>query len=70
MSFRPLTDTLGQSNDCGDVASQTIGSSGGARDAIETLLAAAQSWNHTTSWVVYRAGEQMHRVGQGDPQVQ
>jgi len=43
MSFRPLTDTLGQSSDCGDVASQTIGRSGSARDAIETLFAAARS---------------------------
>lgn len=64
MSFRPLTDTLQQSNDCDDVASA------GNKDTIETLLAAARSWAHPTAWVVYRAGEQMHLVGQGDPRVQ
>lgn len=66
MSFPLLTDTLGQSSDCTDVASQSVGSSGNAKGTIETLLAAAKSWDHTTSWVVYRAGEQLHRVGQGD----
>jgi len=77
MSFRPLTDVLRQSNDCDAVASDFIGNSNtdrttscGDDDTIETLLAAAQSWDHTTAWVVYRAGEQLHLVGQGDARVQ
>jgi diguanylate cyclase (GGDEF)-like protein len=42
----------------------------GNQNTLEHLLDAARSWAHTTAWVVYRAGEQMHLVGQGDPRVQ
>ncbi|MDB6143556.1 MAG: diguanylate phosphodiesterase [Pseudomonas sp.] len=77
MSFRPLTDAPRQSNDCDTVASQPKGNSGtggmayaGNEDTIEHLLDSARNWAHTTAWVVYRAGEQLHLVGQGDPRVQ
>ncbi|MCU1759787.1 EAL domain-containing protein [Pseudomonas sp. 14P_8.1_Bac3] len=76
MSFRPLNDSPRQSNDCDDVASPP-GNPGpldmacaGNEDTIERLLDSARHWVHTTSWAVYRAGEQMHLVGQGDPRVQ
>ncbi|AWM92348.1 bifunctional diguanylate cyclase/phosphodiesterase [Pseudomonas sp. 31-12] len=77
MSVRPLTDSPRQSIDCDVVAAQLNGSSEsvgmsntGNDDAVEQLLASARHWCHTTAWVVYRAGEQMHLVGQGDPQAQ
>ncbi|WP_350600481.1 EAL domain-containing protein [Pseudomonas sp. 65/3-MNA-CIBAN-0223] len=37
-------------------------------DAIERLLDSARSAAHTRHWAVYRAGEQLHLVGQGEPQ--
>lgn len=77
MSFRPLTDSPRQSNDCDVVVSQPKGNSdtagqayAGNEDTIEQLLNSARNWAHTTAWVVYRAGEQMHLVGQGDPRDQ
>jgi diguanylate cyclase (GGDEF)-like protein len=76
MSFRPLTDSPWQSKDCDAVASQLKGNpdtagmaDAGNEDAIEQLLDSARNWAHTTAWAVYRAGEQMHLVGQGDPRV-
>ncbi|AWY38911.1 EAL domain-containing protein [Pseudomonas putida] len=77
MSFRQLTGSPRQSNDCDLVASQLIGNSetaavayAGNDDMIEQLLDSARNWPHTTAWAVYRAGEQMYLVGQGDPQGQ
>ncbi|MDR6609272.1 EAL domain-containing protein [Pseudomonas synxantha] len=77
MSFRPLTDSPWQSKDCDAVASQLKGNpdtagmaDAGNEDTIEQLLDSARNWGHTTAWAVYRAGEQMHLVGQGDPRVQ
>ncbi|MGF0238882.1 sensor domain-containing phosphodiesterase [Rhodococcus sp. IEGM1300] len=77
MSIRPLTDSPRQLNDCDDVASQlkgnldTVGMAyAGNNDAIEQLLDSARNWDHTTAWAVYRAGEQMNWVGQGDARVQ
>lgn len=76
MSFRPLTDSPRQSNDCDVVATQLKGHSdtvgracAGNEDTIEQLLDSARNGSHTTAWVVYRAGEHMHLVGQGDPRV-
>ncbi|VVM36709.1 EAL domain-containing protein [Pseudomonas fluorescens] len=77
MSFRTLTDSRRQSSH-GEVAAlqppvnpDTVGMAGaGNDDTIERLLDAARNWAHGTAWVFYRAGEQMHRVGQGDPRVQ
>ncbi|MDB5981237.1 MAG: diguanylate phosphodiesterase [Pseudomonas sp.] len=76
MSFRPLTDAPRQSNECDTVAPQREGNSDtagmlstGNQNTLEHLLDAARGWVHTTAWVVYRAGEQMHLVGQGDPRV-
>ena len=40
----------------------------GGHDAIERLLDSARSGAHTGHWAVYRAGEQLHLVGQGEPQ--
>lgn len=42
----------------------------GNEPTIEHLLDSARNWGHTTAWVVYRAGEQMHLIGQGDPRAQ
>jgi len=42
----------------------------GSEDSIEQLLDAARNGVHTRKWVFYRAGEQMHWVGQGDPSAQ
>ncbi len=75
MSVRPLTDSPMQSNDCDVIAPQLQGDTPGMayvgkEDSIEHLLDSARNWAHTTTWVVYRAGEQMHRVGQGDPSLQ
>ncbi len=77
MSFRPLTDSPRQSTDCDAVAPQlneqpdTVGMTcADNEDTIAQLLDSARHWAHTTSWGVYRAGEQMHLVGQGDPRVQ
>ncbi|MBD9440124.1 EAL domain-containing protein [Pseudomonas sp. PDM04] len=77
MSFRPLTGSPLQSDDDGVAASALEGNSGSAgkagagnQDTIGHLLETARHWGHTTAWVVYRAGEQMHLVGQGDPRVQ
>ena len=77
MSFRTLTDSRRQSSH-GEVAAlqppvnpDTVGMAGaGNDDTIERLLDAARNWAHGTAWVFYRAGEQMHRVGQGDSRVQ
>ncbi|MEN2396430.1 sensor domain-containing phosphodiesterase [Pseudomonas halotolerans] len=75
MSFRPLSDSPQQSNNDGvathleehpDAADMAYV---GNEDTIEQLLESARTWAHTTQWVVYRAGEQLHRVGQGDPRV-
>ncbi|MGV8918091.1 MAG: EAL domain-containing protein [Pseudomonas sp.] len=77
MSVRPLTDAPRQANDCDTIASQLLGNPDNSRmipaaseNTLETLLDTARGWAHTTAWVVYRAGEQMHLVGQGDPRVQ
>lgn len=77
MSFRQLTGSPRQSNDRDLVASQLIGNSetaavayAGNDDMIEQLLDSARNWPHTTAWAVYRAGEQMYLVGQGDPRSQ
>lgn len=73
MSFRPLTNSPRQSIDSDIVASALQGdpvTCTASDDTVEQLLDAARTWAHTTAWVVYRAGEQLHRVGQGDPQVQ
>ncbi|MHC8306306.1 bifunctional diguanylate cyclase/phosphodiesterase [Pseudomonas sp. PB3P13] len=77
MSVGPLTDSLRQSNDCDAVACEPKGNTGrvgmacaGSEDTIEHLLDSARNWAHTTTWVVYRAGEQMHLLGQGDPRMQ
>lgn len=77
MSFRPLTDSPLQPDDRGVAASALEGNSGtvsrastGDEDTIERLLESARQWGHTKAWVVYRAGEQLHLVGQGDPRVQ
>ncbi len=77
MSFRPLTDFPLQPDDRGVAASalegnlDTVGrASTGDEETIERLLESARQWGHTKAWVVYRAGEQLHLIGQGDPQVQ
>ncbi|WP_028623223.1 sensor domain-containing phosphodiesterase [Pseudomonas sp. Ant30-3] len=77
MSVCPLTDSLRQSNDCEVAASQPKGNLGrvgmayaGNEETVEHLLDSARNWAHTTAWVVYRAGEQMHLMGQGDPRMQ
>ncbi|MDQ3201495.1 MAG: EAL domain-containing protein [Pseudomonadota bacterium] len=77
MSVCPLTDSLRQSNDCDVAASSSKGNLGrvgmayaGNEDTVEYLLDSARNWAHTTAWVVYRAGEQMHLMGQGDPRMQ
>jgi len=74
MSVRPLTDSPRQSSDCDPVASHLKGNPdavgvtpAGNEDRIAQLLDAARSGGHTCAWVVYRAGEQLHLVGQGDP---
>lgn len=77
MSVRQLTDSPRQSNDCDVVASQPKGTSGtvgmayaGNENMIQQMLDSARSWAHTSEWAVYRAGEQLHRVGQGDAWIQ
>ncbi|MBZ9780916.1 EAL domain-containing protein [Pseudomonas sp. REP124] len=77
MSFRQLTGSPRQSSGDDLVASQLIGNSetaavayAGNDDKIEKLLDSARNWPHTTAWAVYRAGEQMYLVGQGDPRGQ
>jgi len=77
MSFRPLSDSALQSKGCDVAASQlkwnsdTVGMAyAGNEDTIEQLLDSARNWAHTTGWAVYRAGEQMHLIGQGDPRMQ
>ena len=74
MSVRPLIDSPRQSNDCNVVAPQLTGNSdtvgmayAGIENTIEQLLDSARHWAHTTAWVVYRAGEQLHLIGHGDP---
>jgi diguanylate cyclase (GGDEF)-like protein len=76
MSFGTLTDSP-QLTDCETVSPQSTGNpdtvcvAGVAReDTIDQLLETARSWSYTNTWVFYRAGEQLHWVGQGDPQVQ
>ena len=77
MSVRQLTDSPRQSNDCDVVASQPKGTSGtvgmayaGNEHMIQQMLDSARNWAHTCAWAVYRAGEQLHRVGQGDAWIQ
>ena len=77
MSVRQLTDSPRQSNDCDVVASQPKGTSGtvgmayaGNENMIQQMLDSARNWAHTSAWAVYRAGEQLHRVGQGDAWMQ
>lgn len=78
MSFLPLTaDASRQSNDCDAVASQlkenpdTLDMAhADSINSIDNLLEAARNGAHSTAWVVYRAGEHLHLVGQGDAQAQ
>ncbi|MGH8384890.1 MAG: sensor domain-containing phosphodiesterase [Pseudomonas sp.] len=77
MSFLSLTDFPQQSSGCEEDSSQLKGNSetigmayADNEDTIEQLLDSARNWGHTTAWAVYRAGEQMHLVGQGDPRMQ
>lgn len=81
MSFLPLTaDASRQSNDCDAVASQlkenpdtldmAHADSGDSINSIDNLLEAARNGAHSKAWVVYRAGEHLHLVGQGDAQAQ
>lgn len=77
MSFRTLTDYPQQTSHCNVAALQppgnpdTVGMAyAGNDDTIEHLLDSARNWAHTTAWAFYRAGEQMHWVGQGDPRAQ
>ncbi|MDN4543662.1 EAL domain-containing protein [Pseudomonas sp. C32] len=61
-----MTQFPWQSTDCEGVGTVCAGN----ENTIEQLLDSARSWDHTRAWVVYRAGEQMHLLGQGDPQAQ
>ncbi|WP_458374608.1 hypothetical protein [Pseudomonas laurylsulfatiphila] len=77
MSFRTLTDSRRHSSHCEVAALQpmvnpdAVGMAyAGNDDSIEHVLDSARHWAHSTDWVFYRAGEQMHWVGQGDPQAQ
>lgn len=77
MSFAGLTDSPRQSFDCETASPQSndnpdrVGMAGiGRDDSLEQLLGPACNWSHTTAWVFYRAGEQLHWVGQGNPQQQ
>lgn len=77
MSFRTLTGSPWQSR-TSEVAAlepietpDTVGMAYvGGGDTIGQLLDSARNWAHSRAWVFYRTGEQMHRVGQGDPRVQ
>jgi hypothetical protein len=72
MSIRPLTDAAQELKAGNGVVPQPMGKSGtkmtaaGDEESIKHLLDAARCWSRTTAWVVYRAGEQLHLVGQGD----
>ncbi|MEB0043632.1 MULTISPECIES: EAL domain-containing protein [unclassified Pseudomonas] len=72
MSIRPVIDAPQQPNMSDTVTPQSIGKPGvgmtaaGSENSIKHLLDAARTWPHTTAWVVYRAGEQLHLMGQGD----
>ena len=71
MSFCPLSDSPQQSVVATLPKSRpdAVGMAGAGNEAaIDQLLTSARHWAHTTAWVVYRAGEHMHLVGQGDPQ--
>ena len=75
MSFDPLQGSPQPSSECeadGAPAPRpgaAVGSAPvGGHDAIEQLLDSARNGLHTRRWVVYRAGEQLHLVGQGEPQ--
>ncbi|MDP9655987.1 UNVERIFIED_ORG: diguanylate cyclase (GGDEF)-like protein [Pseudomonas putida] len=77
MSFRTLTDSRRHSSHCEVAELQPVKSPdtvgkvyAGNDDSIEHVLDSARHWAHSTAWVFYRAGEQMHWVGQGDPRVQ
>ncbi|WP_338581784.1 EAL domain-containing protein [Pseudomonas sp. MAG733B] len=77
MSLRTRNDSPRQSTDCAVASLQhndypaTVGMDCvGSAGTIEQLLDSARIWRHTTAWVFYRAGEQMHCVGQGDPRTQ
>src|SRR5471032_2553899 len=68
----PLIQDLRHSN--GSVATGSEASmdafsprSSGDEDTIETLLAAARADSPDVVWAAYRAGEQMHLLGQGGP---
>lgn len=71
MSFPPLTVSPRLSK---DGVSELIGNREsvgmayrGNEHSIAQLLDSARNATHTDAWAVYRAGEQMHLVGQGDP---
>ena len=71
MSFCPLSDSPQQSFVATLPKSRpdAVGMAGAGNEAaIDQLLTSARHWAHTTAWGVYRAGEHMHLVGQGDPQ--
>lgn len=76
MSFRPLTDSSRQTNDCDTVVDQQVSHSdiaafiAGDEETIEQLLDSARNEVQTRAWAVYRSGEELHLVGQGDPQAQ
>ena len=71
MSFRTLTGSPWQSSTCEVAALEPIENPGTVGDdTIGQLLDLARNGGHTGAWAFYRAGEQMHRVGQGDPRVQ
>jgi len=74
MSFPPLTDSLRQTNSREVISSKpnvnpdSVGMAyAGNSGMIEQLLDSARNWVPTTAWAVYRAGELMNLVGQGDP---
>ena len=76
MSFSPLQDAPRQSSAYDVDASQlkrnsdTVGMAlASGHDTVQRLLDSARNGLHTRAWVVYRAGEQLHLIGQGDPQV-
>ncbi|MNQ54813.1 Cyclic di-GMP phosphodiesterase Gmr [compost metagenome] len=76
MSFRTLTGSPRQSSNDAVAAFHSPGKPdtvgrvcAGNDDRIGQLLDSARNWAHTTAWAFYRAGEQLHRVGQGDPRV-
>ena len=66
MSFRTLTGSPWQSRTCDVAAPEPIENPGTVGDdTIGRLLDSARNGVPASAWVFYRAGEQMHRVGQG-----